>query len=162
MPPWAGVPATPRRCENCGTTFLAKRASAKWCPDTRCRTAGREARPYDAVASKRQRTIRLARPGYRERVNGRASTRSAQLKQWLRDYKVRVGCVDCGYRSHHAALDFDHIGPVKNRPVSACKSQQQAEAEIALCEVRCANCHRIKTQDRIEARRAAAQDRRTC
>ena len=158
MPPWAGVPATPRRCEGCGGTFLAKRASARWCRVGKCREAGRTApRSYNSVASKKWRTKRLQQPGYRDRINTLDKLRSAHLKQWLRDYKVRVGCVDCGFNAHHAALDFDHVGPVKNRPVSSCKSRQQAEDEIALCEVRCANCHRIKTQERIDARRAAGK-----
>jgi hypothetical protein len=34
--------------------------------------------------------------------------------------------------------------------VSAAKSIAQARAEIEKCEVRCANCHRIKTWERMK------------
>ena len=60
-------------------------------------------------------------------------------------------CVDCGERDL-AVLDFDHVGE-KLELVSALVARAarwpRIEAEIAQCEVRCANCHR-----RVTARRA--------
>lgn len=64
--------------------------------------------------------------------------------------KMARGCVDCGFKDHPAALDFDHVRGVKLLNVSAAKSIAQADAEIAKCEVRCANCHRIKTWERLK------------
>jgi hypothetical protein len=66
--------------------------------------------------------------------------------------KVERGCVDCGYNAHPAALDFDHLpGVDKLHCVGAMTtySWSNIEAEIAKCEVRCANCHRIKTRERL-------------
>ena len=62
-----------------------------------------------------------------------------------------MGCVDCGYNEHPAALDFDHL-PDTNK-VRDIKSGQQLgwaalQEEIAKCEVVCANCHRIRTSER--------------
>lgn len=58
-------------------------------------------------------------------------------------------CVDCGYSSHLAALDFDHIDPkTKLFTVSSAiqtMSVAVCEAEAFKCEIRCANCHRVKT-----------------
>jgi hypothetical protein len=58
----------------------------------------------------------------------------------------RSSCVDCGERDP-ITLDFDHVGAKRanvSRLASAC-SLRTLEAEIAQCEIRCANCHRMKT-----------------
>lgn len=60
-------------------------------------------------------------------------------------------CVDCGERDPRV-LDFDHVAE-KAALVSALVAwgapARRIQAEIAQCEVRCANCHR-----RVSARRA--------
>jgi hypothetical protein len=58
-------------------------------------------------------------------------------------------CVDCGYSSHLAALDFDHRDP-STKKFQLAKglthySELLCEIEAAKCDIRCANCHRIKT-----------------
>ena len=69
-------------------------------------------------------------------------------KAWVIAYKLEHGCADCGYKAHHAALDFDHRpGTSKVRDI---KSGQQLgwvalQEEVAKCDVVCANCHRIRT-----------------
>lgn len=74
--------------------------------------------------------------------------RKANLKR-IQDYKVAQGCADCGYNSHPAALDFDHLGE-KLYAVSMMRSYswQSIMREVAKCEVVCANCHRIRTDNR--------------
>jgi hypothetical protein len=63
------------------------------------------------------------------------------------EYLSTHPCVDCG-ESDLVVLDFDHIGE-KRSAVSALigngASWERIAAEIRNCEVRCANCHRIKT-----------------
>ena len=60
-------------------------------------------------------------------------------------------CVDCGC-SDIRVLDFDHIRGIKTDNISSMLKRKCAwstiEAEIAKCEVRCGNCHRIKTIER--------------
>ena len=66
---------------------------------------------------------------------------------WLGVYKIMCGCVDCGYRDDPRALQFDHVRGVKMKSVSAmitC-SLEHLIAEIEKCEIRCSNCHLIKT-----------------
>lgn len=67
-------------------------------------------------------------------------------------YKLELGCSDCGYRAHPAALEFDHLpGHVKRFNVMEKVGSYSLDAiwdEIAKCEVVCANCHAIRTTDR--------------
>jgi hypothetical protein len=58
----------------------------------------------------------------------------------------RSACIDCGERDP-VVLDFDHRD-AKRANVSLLARRSgvaRLEAEIALCDVRCANCHRIRT-----------------
>lgn len=68
----------------------------------------------------------------------------------VRQLKVIVGCADCGFMRHHSALDFDHVYGVKKFSISRGGALMESIREIAKCEVRCANCHRIKTWERYE------------
>lgn len=78
--------------------------------------------------------------------------------------KVARGCVDCGYAAHPRALDWDHIpadGVLKASSVASLiangRPWVEVLGEIAKCDVRCANCHRIATAERLAV--AAPQDR---
>lgn len=70
-----------------------------------------------------------------------------ERKAELASRKLAAGCVDCGYRGHPAALEFDHVRGTKRFNISQniLKARNDLEAEIAKCEVRCSNCHRIRT-----------------
>lgn len=70
------------------------------------------------------------------------------------EIKLDAGCLDCGYREHAIALDFDHRpgetkarGGVSALVKSAC-DWAIVLAEIAKCDVVCANCHRVRTKAR--------------
>ena len=65
--------------------------------------------------------------------------------------KLALGCADCGWRGHPAALEFDHLpGFVKRFQISRAQSHnvQTVLEEIAKCEVICANHHAIRTAER--------------
>lgn len=91
----------------------------------------------------------LKDPEYKKRLNIQAKTRNKSIKHFLADYKLQKGCHDCGYKKHHAALDFDHVKGSKMLNVCFAKSIGQAKKEIEKCEVVCSNCHRIRTYNRI-------------
>ena len=87
---------------------------------------------------------------YRNRPEVKAKQRAfyAERRAMLDAIKVQSGCVDCGYKDHPAALDFDHKDGVDKRYNIAAIPMyrwETIEAEIAKCEVRCANCHRIRS-----------------
>lgn len=65
----------------------------------------------------------------------------------LAEYLSCHPCVDCG-QTDIRMLDFDHVRGKKSSEISRMMnvgcSWLTIEAEIAKCEVRCANCHRIR------------------
>lgn len=74
--------------------------------------------------------------------------RYAGRRKILDSIKVDRGCTDCGYATHPAALDFDHRDPsTKSFDVATnwSRSWERLLAEIAKCDVRCRNCHAIRT-----------------
>lgn len=74
--------------------------------------------------------------------------RYAERRALIDSIKVERGCVDCGYRAHPAALDFDHLDPAQKTWSIATNWSRRWERlleEIAKCEVRCRNCHAIRT-----------------
>jgi hypothetical protein len=74
-----------------------------------------------------------------------------QLKQKLAQIKESSGCVDCGI-NNHIILDFDHLHDKKyniSRMIHDGFSWAAIKKEIAKCEVVCANCHRIRTHNRL-------------
>jgi hypothetical protein len=87
-----------------------------------------------------------------ERYRAGRSERQKDLLAYVQQIKIQRGCVDCGYNAHPAALDFDHLpGFEKTNRVStmaAGSTKAKIDAEIAKCEVVCANCHRVRTAER--------------
>jgi hypothetical protein len=88
---------------------------------------------------------------YRDRALIRNSRINNENKQKLFTYLSTHPCIDCG-NSDIRCLEFDHVEGTKTdniaRMITRGKSWNTIEAEIAKCEVRCANCHRIKTLER--------------
>lgn len=72
---------------------------------------------------------------------------------YIQAIKLERGCADCGYRENAVALDFDHLpGHTKEfriATMAAGFSRAKIDAEIAKCDVVCANCHRIRTAMRL-------------
>ena len=69
--------------------------------------------------------------------------------------------MDCG-ESDPEVLEFDHVRGVKTANVSAFirggYSLAKLQAEVALCEVRCANCHRRITRRRERESQIVAEE----
>ena len=61
-----------------------------------------------------------------------------------------VPCADCGASYHTCVMDFDHVRGNKSANVSKmlAMSPDKILAEVAKCEVVCANCHRMRTMMR--------------
>lgn len=102
----------------------------------------------DAKKSRRKWWANLSEERKREKQD-KANVRASQVKKFIAEYKLKIGCVDCGYNKHHSALEFDHIVGDKKLNVCFAKSTKQALEEIKKCEVVCSNCHRIRTYTRL-------------
>lgn len=72
-----------------------------------------------------------------------------KVSQAIKEAKSRP-CADCGVQYPHYVMDFDHRGDKKfNIGASRNKGLRQVLAEIAKCDVVCANCHRERTHGRV-------------
>jgi len=73
------------------------------------------------------------------------------LRTLISEYQSKHPCVDCG-ETNQIVLDFDHVRGTKRYDISKVVtfglSLAFLEEEIAKCDVRCANCHRIITHKR--------------
>jgi hypothetical protein len=84
-------------------------------------------------------------PGRQAQIKVSNAERSRSNLQFLWDYYSEHPCVDCG-ESDPIVLQMDHLRD-KLADVSTMMRSARVtiEAEIAKCEVRCANCHTRKT-----------------
>jgi hypothetical protein len=71
---------------------------------------------------------------------------------WLMNYLTSHPCVDCG-RTDPIVLQFDHRdGSTKVSTIGAMLSRASWATllnEVAKCDVRCANCHRLRTAEKF-------------
>ncbi|MEP7378397.1 MAG: hypothetical protein ABI725_02430 [Chloroflexota bacterium] len=86
----------------------------------------------------------------REREHARIRVRQIGQLEMLRDLR-RVPCQDCGGRFEPHQMDFDHRDPAtKSFELTKGRVMLMATAkvlaEVAKCDVVCANCHRLRTQ----------------
>lgn len=78
----------------------------------------------------------------------------ARYRARLKDLvmSLKTACIDCG-ETDKRCLDFHHRDPdTKDRNVSATWltwGKERILAEIAKCDVICANCHRKRTFDAV-------------
>lgn len=108
------------------------------------------------------RRLWMRQPGNRERVNALARKRRAEKpgcdraitiryvtsrRALLSQYKDKP-CADCGVRYPPYVMDFDHRDPTQKSFDVSQRFRMRLElllAEVAKCDVVCANCHRERT-----------------
>ncbi|MEA1902174.1 MAG: hypothetical protein U9N56_01470 [Actinomycetota bacterium] len=132
-----------KRCPSCETLLPASefnyrdRAHKKL--QSYCRECSRVAwrRWYELADNKEHHLEVMRKRRKRRRERNRAIVR--ELKS--------VPCADCGGVFPFEAMDFDHledkVGLISKLVFSV--GEERLRAEIAKCEVVCANCHRIRT-----------------
>lgn len=76
-----------------------------------------------------------------------------ETDEYIRGIKSNTKCADCKKKYHWFQMDFDHVRGKKDRPVSEMVAQKvsltRIKAEIDKCELVCANCHRLRTFNRM-------------
>lgn len=84
---------------------------------------------------------------YVDRARARDPLVTEDNRRKLAEHLSSHPCVDCG-ETDIRVLDFDHVRGKKSGEISRMMtigcSWSTIKAEIAKCEVRCANCHRIR------------------
>lgn len=80
-----------------------------------------------------------------------ARQRNAKI---VRNFLQTHSCVDCG-ENNPDVLEFDHVRGKKRGNVSDMSNRavsvETLRREIAKCDIRCANCHRVATRKRRES-----------
>jgi hypothetical protein len=86
---------------------------------------------------------------HRERLLEKRKQHDEELRQWLRQYKNRLGCVECG-ENHPACLHFHHRHKEeKSFTISHIVGRwryttlEKLQEEISKCTILCGNCHAI-------------------
>lgn len=98
---------------------------------------------------------------YQDNKEKHRKTVSANKKKYVRIVREKLAfylsehpCVDCGFIDIRA-LEFDHVKGTKKTGVGQLASSgcnwETVLAEIEKCEVRCKNCHAIKTYERLDS-----------
>jgi len=77
-----------------------------------------------------------------------------EMQRWVLEYLATHPCVDCG-EDDPIMLEFDHVRGRKRDSVCGLikrriSSLEPLKAEVAKCEVRCANCHRRRTVKKLK------------
>jgi hypothetical protein len=101
--------------------------------------------PYKDEDRQREAQAKWAREN-RPRTRNRVKARNAAV---VREAKAKP-CQDCGHSYPHYVMDLDHR-PGEPKTSGICElahkggSLARLLAEIAMCDVVCANCHRERT-----------------
>lgn len=133
-----------KTCQKCNQQkSLSEFRKLKRSPDGHQSKCKQCARIYD---KKWYGTNKLERKG---RILKRNKEANARNRKFVAEYLLAHPCVDCG-ETNILVLEFDHrenkrldIGTM----LCSAYSLKALQVEINKCDVRCANCHRIKTLD---------------
>lgn len=103
---------------------------------------------YQQQYYKENAAIHIARVGKRNKT-------IRQKHAALIDAYKRKPCLDCKQIFPTYVMDFDHVRGEKKYLVSKLRSwhyvnEETIKTEIEKCDIVCANCHRIRTQQRLE------------
>jgi transposase-like protein len=97
---------------------------------------------------------------HRRQSNAAKVARTQRMREHVLEHLRRTPCADCG-ECDPVVLEFDHVGEKAasiSRLLSDGASKKAVDAEIARCEVVCANCHRRRTAIRGRWRRGRASE----
>src|SRR3989339_326117 len=115
--------------------------------------------PYRDIFKRRAAHRRYYQKNVQLYIN-KNSRRKKELASFVNSLKQK-SCSDCGHKYPYYAMDFDHRDESQklttiNRMVSTHRySKDKILKEIEKCDLVCANCHRIRTYNRINNARSA-------
>lgn len=89
--------------------------------------------------------------GQRTKTQTNTRERRNAIVKFIQEYKSNKPCVDCKEVYPYWVMDFDHLRDKKfniGQFRTTCQSLEVVKAEIAKCDLVCANCHRTRTWSR--------------
>lgn len=136
-------------CEHCGATERYKNGQCAPCSRRHKRTS------HFRHVESRGKTLRLWRNKNLVKTHARDNRRAAEKRRTYSAFLSKEkskSCTDCGGYFHPHCMDFDHVRGKKlfNVGDGAKYSPEKIKAELAKCELVCANCHRLRTLHRKE------------
>lgn len=88
----------------------------------------------------------------RQKIKERQNSIREEQRDYIWKYLLLHPCVDCG-ETNPLVLEFDHVRGIKNANVGSLLLRGVAMntllEEINKCDIRCANCHKIKTINQL-------------
>lgn len=136
---------TRKTCVKCG-----KRRLLKFFYTNKARSDGYQNTCIDCKRQYNKEWYKKTKDAHRIKVYRLKKARRIKNAKWIVEYLKDHPCIDCG-EDNPIVLDFDHVRGTKRSDVAQLASQgyglTKVKREIAKCEVRCANCHRIKTAE---------------
>jgi hypothetical protein len=76
-----------------------------------------------------------------------------KFRKYIQEYKSGKTCMDCSHEFPYFILQFDHRPGEKKlfniSKVSAARTLDRLKAEIDKCDLVCANCHAMRTWQRL-------------
>ena len=102
-------------------------------------------RYYNKVYYKKNRAAII------ERTKERSKRLKLQNVKYVLEYLLEHPCIDCG-ETNPLKLEFDHRDRAEKddsiaHMLSKTRSLVQIQNEISKCDVRCSNCHKVKTAE---------------
>ena len=94
--------------------------------------------------------IMRAKPLNREKAAARQRSRAARTRSFVRSEREKP-CTDCGESFPWYVTEFDHLVGGASETVArltAIGTMSRVVAEIAKCDLVCANCHKVRTHRR--------------
>ena len=103
------------------------------------------------AGTKAVRARYLNKPTVKERVRKQARKVAVDGRSRIDAFKTGP-CADCHQTFPPYVMDFDHVRGEKRFGVSKMRNHsiEKILEEIAKCELVCANCHRIRTYNRLQ------------
>lgn len=82
----------------------------------------------------------------RKKIAESNTLRRKQIYEFVSQYKLALGCKNCGFKKCSKALEMHHRDTNKEFTVAEAKnvSMDRLVAELNKCDVLCANCHRME------------------
>lgn len=84
----------------------------------------------------------------RKNIDKNHYQRIHKLREEIDEYKILIGCKNCGYNEHACVLDFHHLNEDDKfmtvaKMINNKRKNVLIQQEINKCTILCANCHRL-------------------